>query len=171
MLGRNIRAGRQLRSTDALLNMADLLGQKRKDDTVADAGVTGAATGVDTGAAESERTGRRERQEREGRSSRPTRSRRKRIAEIDEELRAGAARDAFEALSAAKRRDAERAPQIEAKKEADTIAAIENLDTELDRDLSISPEVYGGELADYVAENPGEFDNNGVPNESMLNIS
>ena len=170
MLGRNIRAGRQLRSTDALLNMADLLGQKREDNAVADAGVTGAATGVDTGVAESERTGRRERQEREGRSSRPTRSRRKRIAEIDEELRAGAARDAFEALSAAKRRDAEReASEIEAREEADAISAIQNLDTELGRDLSISPEVYGGQLANILETSPGKYDIDGVPTESMLN--
>jgi hypothetical protein len=162
MLGRNIRAGRQLRSTDALLNMADLLGQKREGGATADAGATDATTNSD----KSER-----------RSSR--RSRRAIRGPLSNKKRDAAQRAAYDAVMAAQGAAKEREARIaeidanlaamDAKEEADAVAAIENLDTELGRDLSISPEVYGGKLADYVAENPGMFDNNGVPNEGMLN--
>jgi hypothetical protein len=165
MLGRNIRAGRQLRSTGALLNMAELLGQRRGDGAAADAGATGATTG----SAESERAG-------------SNLARRSARAPLSKKKRDAAAKAAYDAVMAAQRAPEERKARIAeidaeladmdaraAKEEADTIAAIENLDKELGRDLSISPEVHGGKLADYVAANPGVFDNNGVPNESMLN--
>ena len=155
MLGRNIRAGRQLRSTDALLNMAELQG---------DSGSRPSRS------SEAERPEREERSNLARRSAKAPRSKKKRDA---------SAKAAYDAVMAAQRAPGEREARMaeidaeladmDAREEADAVAAIQNLDTELGRDLSISPEVYGGKLADYVAENPGEFDNNGVPNESMLN--
>lgn len=155
MLGRNIRAGRQLRSTDALLNLAELQG---------DSGSRPSRS------SEAERPEREQRSNLASRSAKAPRSKKKRDA---------AAKAAYDAVMSAQRAPEEREArmaeidaelaEMDAREEADAVAAIQNLDAELGRDLSISPEVYGGQLANILETSPGKYDIDGVPTESMLN--